>query len=119
MPRAVRRLGKPDHSRITIHNNDGIFVINLEDIQYIEMQNRRILVFTTAGALSCTGTMQAIENQLPASFFRCHSAFVINLQALECLKGQDVIVAGKLIPVSKHRRSELVRSLTDFVGDKL
>jgi DNA-binding LytR/AlgR family response regulator len=119
MPRAVRRLGEADRACLTIHNYDGLFVVNLSDINYIELENRRTIVHTKTASISCIGTLQSMEEQLPGMFFRCHSAFLVNLMAVECLKGQDVVVAGKQIPISKHRRREFIRALTECIGDAL
>jgi DNA-binding LytR/AlgR family response regulator len=119
LAKVVRRLGEADHTRITIHNADGYFVVNLVDILYIELENRRMVIHTRTGDISCQGTIQSMEEQLPGTFFRCHSAFLINLLAVESLKGQDAVVGGKLIPISKHRRREFIRALTETIGDTL
>jgi DNA-binding LytR/AlgR family response regulator len=119
LPKAIRKLGDSERSRLTIHNSEGYFVINLGDVNYIELENRRMMIHTKTDVVSCQGTIQSMEEQLPKTFFRCHSAFLINMLAVECLKGQDVIVGGKLIPISKHRRSEFIRSLTECIGDTL
>jgi DNA-binding LytR/AlgR family response regulator len=119
LPKAIRKLGDSERTRLTIHNCEGYFVINLGDVNYIELENRRMMIHTKTDVVSCQGTMQSMEEQLPKTFFRCHSAFLINLLAVECLKGQDVIIGGKLIPISKHRRSEFIRSLTECIGDTL
>jgi DNA-binding LytR/AlgR family response regulator len=89
------------------------------DIQFIELNNRKLEIHTKAGTIACLKTMQDMEEQLPDTFFRCHSAFLINLNAVESVKGSYAVVAGKLIPISKHRRREFLSSLTAFVGEKL
>jgi hypothetical protein len=39
-----------------------------------------------------------MEEQLPNTFFRCHSAFLININAVESVKGAYAVVAGTMIP---------------------
>lgn len=119
LTRAVRRLGSSERSYLTIHNSDGLFVVNLSDVNFIELQNRRLIVHTSSEQISCMGTLQSMEEQLPSTFFRCHTAFIINLNAVERLKGPDVIVAGAVIPISKHRRKDFIRALTDCIGETL
>jgi DNA-binding LytR/AlgR family response regulator len=119
LPRAIRRLGDMDRARITIRNTDGIFVINLCDVNYLELEKRRILVHTINGCVSFLGSMQSLVNQLPDNFFRCHTSFIVNLSAVQCLKGQDIVVAGTSIPISKHRRKEFLNALTDCMGDAI
>lgn len=119
LTKALRRLGNSDRKCITIHNNEGLFVVNPMDIQYIELANRKLEIHTTTGSIACLKTMQNMEEQLPDTFFRCHSAFLINLNAVESVKGAYAVVAGKMIPISKHRKREFLSSLTEFVGEKL
>jgi DNA-binding LytR/AlgR family response regulator len=119
LDKAIHRLGDSRHNYFTINNNDGYFVINTMDIHYIEFFNRKLIIYTKSGPVACLRTMQYMEEQLPDTFFRCHNAFLVNLHAVESVKGPDVVVAGNTIPISKHRRKDFIRALTSFVGDKL
>jgi DNA-binding LytR/AlgR family response regulator len=119
LARAFRRLSRSEQSFLTIHNNEGYFVLHLTDIEYIEVKNRKLFIETKKGQVACTKTLQCLEEHLPKTFFRCHSAFLINLYAVESLQGQYCLIAGKKIPISKHRRKELISSLTDLIGVQL
>jgi DNA-binding LytR/AlgR family response regulator len=117
--KAIRRLGELDHQCITIHNNDGYFVVNPRDIHYIEVKNRKLVVYTSTGSITCLKTLQSMEEQLPNTFFRCHSAFLININAVESVKGAYAVVAGTMIPISKHRRKDFISLLTALIGEKI
>ena len=117
--KALRRLNNPDQKCITVRNNDGFFVIHPKDIHFIEMQNRKLIIHAKTGDVTCLRTIQYMEELLPDTFFRCHSAFLINLNSVESVKGPCAMVCGNLIPISKHRRKEFLSLLTAFVGEKL
>jgi DNA-binding LytR/AlgR family response regulator len=119
MARALRRLVKADREFLTVHNNEGYFVLNLSDIYFCEVKNRKLFIETKNGQVACAKTLQTLEEHLPQTFFRCHSAFLINLYAVESLQGQYCIIAGKKVPISKHRRKDLISSLTDLIGGQL
>ncbi len=119
MARAFRRLGNADREFLTVHNNEGYFVLNLSDIYFIEVKNRKLFIETKNGQVACAKTLQYLEEHLPKTFFRCHSAFLINLYAVESLQGQYCIIAGMKVPISKHRRKDLISSLTDLIGGQL
>lgn len=119
MVKALRRMDSTEQKCITIRNNDGFFVIHPKDIHYIELQNRKTVIHTKTGEVACLKTIQYMEEQLPNTFFRCHSAFLINLNSVESVKGPCAMVAGNMIPISKHRRREFLSLLTAFVGEKL
>ncbi len=119
LDKAIHRLGVSRHNYFTINNNDGYFVINTMEIHYIELLNRKLIIHTKSGPVVCLRTLQYMEEQLPDTFFRCHNAFLVNLHAVESVKGPDIVVAGNTIPISKHRRKDFIRALTNFVGEKL
>lgn len=119
LDKAIHRLGDFRHNYFTINNNDGYFVINTMEIYYIELLNRKLIIHTKSGPIACLRSLQYMEEQLPDTFFRCHSAFLVNLHAVESVQGPDIVVAGNTIPISKHRRKDFIRALTEFVGDKL
>jgi DNA-binding LytR/AlgR family response regulator len=119
MARALRRLGNADRETLAVHNNEGYFVVNLTDIYFFEVKNRKLFIETKNGQVAYAKTLQYLEEHLPKSFFRCHSAFLINLHAVESIQGQYCIIAGKKIPISKHRRKDLISSLTDMIGGQL
>ena len=79
MARAFRRLGNADREFMTVHNNEGYFVVNLSDIYFIEVKNRKLFIETKNGQVACAKTLQYLEEHLPKTFFRCHSAFLIKL----------------------------------------
>lgn len=119
LDKAIQRLRTSFHNFFTINNNDGYFVINTMDIYYIEVLNRRLFIHTKSGPVVCLRSLQYMEEQLPDTFFRCHSAFLVNLHSVESVHGSDIVVAGNTIPISKHRRKDFIRALTEFVGEKL
>ncbi|HSM24200.1 MAG TPA: LytTR family DNA-binding domain-containing protein, partial [Anaerolineaceae bacterium] len=83
LDKATLRLGNSFHDYFTINNNDGYFVINTMDIYYIELLNRKLIIHTKSGPVTCLRSLQYMEEQLPDTFFRCHSAFLVNLHAVE------------------------------------
>ena len=119
LDKALHRLRTSFQNFFTINNNDGYFVINTSDINYIEVLNRKLTIHTKSGPVGCLRSLQYMEEKLPDTFFRCHNAFLVNLNAVESVQGSDIIVAGSTIPISKHRRKDFIRALTEFVGDKL
>lgn len=119
LDKAIHRLGDTRHNYFAVNNNEGYFVLNTMDIYYIEMLNRKLIIHTKSGPVTCLRSLQYMEEQLPETFFRCHSAFLVNLHAVESVQGPDIVVAGNTIPISKHRRKDFIRALTKFIGDKL
>lgn len=83
-------------STTTIHNlvlrikdefsqNNNMFIniskwktIKASEIIYMEKSINRTIITTTKGNISCTQTLDKMQNTLPSNFARCHRSFIIN-----------------------------------------
>lgn len=115
--RALKRLGRK--KTITIRSADGLCSMDAEELLYAEAVNHRVILHTKAEEISCAQTLSAMEDQLKGSgFFRCHAAFLVNLKHVQHVEGNDLRLAGALIPISKHRRKEFLQALTAYWGSQ-
>lgn len=119
LDKAMKRLDAKASPVISLRNSHGVSVVDTGEICYIETYDRKLLVHTTRETVVCSETLQAIKQQLPDWFFRCHSAYLVNLRRVERIAGGDVIVAGERIPLSKHRKKEFMQAMTGYVREML
>ncbi len=57
-------------------------------------------------------TMASLEEMLPAErFYRVHNSYLVNVGRIESISGGRLSVAGKEIPLSKHRKEDFMRSV--------
>ena len=57
-------------------------------------------------------TMASLEEMLPAErFYRVHNSYLVNVGRIESISGGRLTVAGKEIPLSKHRKEDFMRSV--------
>ncbi len=67
-----------------------------------------------------SGAMKDLEKQLSDyHFFRGHRGYLINLEHVEGMKGNDVIVKGKELPVSRTKRKAFMEALSKHWGETL
>ena len=64
--------------------------------------------------------MEKLEQELKQeAFFRCHSSFLVALEAVRQIEKQDVVLKdGTRVPVSKNRKKGMKQALTNFWGGK-
>lgn len=64
--------------------------------------------------------MKDLESELvPRQFFRCHTAYLVNLREIKKVTQQDVILLDDtVIPLSKHRRKDMKEALAQFWGEQ-
>ncbi|MBL1280499.1 MAG: response regulator [Fluviicola sp.] len=97
---------------IFIKTRKGLEKINIDDIRWIEaydyysyirMQNDKILATVTLKELE-----KKVEN---TSFVKIHRKYSINFNHIEKIIGNQVEIAGELIPVGRSHKEELAKML--------
>ena len=122
--RAMTRLQKRLTSSCLAIQKDGENrLLELGEIVYCEVLNRKIYVHTTDGEIiDYYDTIENLERKLEQSgsgFFRCHRSFLINLEHLKGF-GKDLarMQGGADIPVSRLRRKELEAEIIKHLKDR-
>jgi len=92
-----------------IRQGSSFLRIAWKDILYVEgMQNYLRLYFENK-VLTIHQTMTSLEEMLPKdSFFRIHRSFLVNISYIESISGGRLFIRGKVLPISKQRREELL-----------
>lgn len=107
-------------SRISLFVDKKFIMIDIEDIVYIESENRGCLVHTKKESYKDNNTLNFFEDKLQSrGFFRIHKSFLINLkQILEihpwfnntyCIKLEGF--KDVLLPVSRNQIKDLKKIL--------
>ena len=82
--------------------------VDLADILYVEGMKDYVLMHLASEKqpLVTHSTMKNMEEQLPAdAFLRVHRSFIVSLQRIDSVsRDGDVVVAGRLIPVTDSYR---------------
>lgn len=104
--------------KLKIKNKQGVFWVNCADISSIESGGNYIYFHTNGQVLPMRSTMAAIAKQLnPADFIRVHRSYIINLNHCKGLQKQSadsselILLNGKVVPVSKKYRADLIQAL--------
>lgn len=120
LSRAFRRLEAMRPRMITFRAAGGMTNVSVAEIQFVEAVNHSAVARTSHGDIPCGMTLSAVESLLaPYGFFRCHAGFLVNLALVERVTGTDAITAGRAVPVSKHRRHDLMQAITAWWGKTL
>lgn len=79
--------------------------VNFADILYIEGMSEYIIIRTKAANIITLQSFKNIETTLPASgFVRIHKSYLVALDKIESIEGQNIIIAGKELPIgSKYK----------------
>lgn len=118
---ACRKIERRKSGSISVKNDSGVFQVCIRDIVYVETLDHKLLIHLKDKEVICYISMGQLEKRLTGKdFFRCHQSFLIHLPFVEELQKDSVRIAGGAeIPVSRHRRRELIQAMTKYAGEIL
>jgi DNA-binding LytR/AlgR family response regulator len=86
--------------------------IHFKDIFYIEGMENYIVIWTATQKYVTLLRMKTVEETLPATdFMRIHKSFIVATSAISSIDGNEVIVAGKRLPMSREKKSEIMEKV--------
>lgn len=90
--------------------------VNIRSILWVESRGHRLMYHTDGGVFESTvHSMKEIEKKLaPFNFFRCNNGFLVNLECVTGVSGNEVTVGTDHILISQSRRAGLMRALTEY-----
>lgn len=117
MTRVLKRTKQKAQQDILLTLPDGVKKLNVQQIYYVEVQNRMLYYYTDEGVFIMRGTMQSVEQILaPYAFAKCNHWYIVNLKHVSEVKKNTAVVAGNELEVSRRNRTAFLKALTDYVG---
>jgi len=117
MTRVLKRTKQKAQQDILLTLPDGVKKLNVQQIYYVEVQNRMLYYHTDEGVFIMRGTMQSVEQMLaPYAFAKCNHWYIVNLKHVSEVKKNTAVVAGNELEVSRRNRTAFLKALTDYVG---
>jgi len=105
-------------NRVVVRKGNGISLIPVDQIRYVEAQDDYVMIFHTSGKALKHQTMRFYEDNLPEEdFVRIHRSYIVRIQEINRIEpyGKDnhvaILKSGDKLPVSragyKHLKEEL------------
>lgn len=118
---ALRQIQAGRQSRLRVRGRNGETLLPAEDVLYAETERGHVVLHTDKeGRVPSLMSMKELEAMLTsASFFRCHTAYLVNMREVRRVTQQDVVLRdGTVLPLSKHRRKEMKEALALYWGEQ-
>lgn len=113
----LRIKSKRIDKKITLKNNDGLRIINISDIVYIEVKHHKLFIHTQNEIIETWNSLNKIEEEIPSSLFaRCNIAYLVNLNYVKGIQGDDVLLPNESLKISRSKKKEFIENLTKFIG---
>jgi len=102
-------------NHILIKSNDSHHKVLLNDILYIESDNKKVIVNTIEGTIDYYGKMQDLETSLGNSFFRCHRCYIVNMEHITRYNAATIwLKNGSTIFLAQKKYNEFVKAYLNF-----
>ncbi len=118
--KAVRNIDKLKNEDILLFPSNGFVRISVSGIFYVEVQKHYLTYHTEQGDYVVRESMKAAEEKLSRyHFLRCNNCYLVNLRQVTAVDGNMVMVGGMTLQISRPRRGEFLKSLTDYLGGSI
>lgn len=115
---AVSQDNTPDTSLnfIFIKADKKTIKLNFEDIKYIEGLGDYIKIHTKSKTIVSKLTIKKMEELLPENLFpRVHKSFIISLQLIDSIEGNQVEIGDQKIPIGQMYRQAFMDLINTFL----
>ena len=101
--------------KIILKADKKIYSISFSEIKYIEGQGDYLKIHLVDKVLVVHQTLKSIMESLPEEeFMRIHKSYLVNLNHIEFIEGNQVKVGENQIPVSPPNREELLERFSSL-----
>lgn len=114
----IKDITRKKENNLIVQIKGEVHNIKIDDIIFIEVINKDIMIHTKTQIYNTKTCMKKIEKELERyNFYRCHKGFLINIKQIDSI-GKNVIFVNDIeIPVSRYRMKELKAKLISSLGD--
>jgi len=99
-------LTTPPENSLTIKGLNAVYNIPLHQIEYLEAQNKHIVLFLHDGSVKeTTEPLRHFEEVLKGKdgFFKCHRSYIVNLFHIDSYTQKEIkMQSGARIPISRN-----------------
>lgn len=118
MERFLRTLNGSGKQLIITHKNEQR-IINLTDVLYCEVINRKInLHISNGNIIEYYGKISELEQQSGEEFFKSHRSYLVNLKFITGYNSNEITLDnGERLPLSRGRRDALMSALINDIDN--
>lgn len=112
MERFLRTLQNSE-KQLMISRKNQQSIINLTDVLYCEVINRKINLHLAGGdTVEYYGKISELEQRLGADFFKSHRSYLVNLKHITGYNSNEITLgSGEKLPLSRGRKDALMSAL--------
>lgn len=88
--------------------------IKFDEILYIEGMQNYIRIHTDSSNFMVLVPLKNVFNLLPVKhFYQIHKSYIVALNKVQAISGNQLIISNHKIPISRNKKEEIVKVLTE------
>ena len=112
LERAVQEAAKKKERRVLFIKSRNL-TLDQSEILYIESRAKKVEIHTkgAAQAIEIYAAMDELEGQLGENFYRCHRAYIVNMDCITEYDGESItLTGGDRVYLTKKKYGEFVKA---------
>ncbi len=116
--KALERLQRRTKRYLYLAGRNGSQKVESGHIYFIEVDGHNLTYHTADGVLTATGTMKELEESLTGhGFFRCNKCYLVNLEHVDGMRGDDALVHGTPVQISRAKKKAFLDALNAYMSE--
>lgn len=117
MRKAFHFIKEHQSHKIMVSSNGHHAVLASNSILYVEVFDHDLVYHTTSVEYRTSGTITMARDQLSGlNFIQCNRYCIVNMDHVTSIQGNELIVDGTAIQISKRRRKDVCEALMRHFG---
>ena len=92
-----------------VKSDQKLIKIKFSDIEYIEGMKDYVKIYTKEKMIVTLHTMKFFEASLPKEFLRIHKSYIINLDGIKSIAGNEVEIRSIKLPIGSSYKDNLMK----------
>ncbi len=115
--RALQNTTKKDPNLTIAKSGKHNYIINYQDVLYIETFNNNIMLHLNDGSsITIYSTLKEYESQLPPCFLRCHKCYMVNMNHIARYEPNKFIFnTGETIPIPPKKYNGVIKIYRNYL----
>lgn len=110
MKRMSEQVNLGDSEYVLLHADHKIYKVKLDDIDYIEGLKEYVSYYVIGKRIIVLQSLKSIEESLPSNkFIRVHRSYIVPIQKIKTLDGNQVQIGDKLIPIGRSYKEDVMK----------
>ncbi len=110
LERAVRESAKKKERRVLFIKSRNL-TLDQSEILYIESRAKKVEIHTVRQTIEIYAAMDELEGQLGENFYRCHRAYIVNMDCITEYDGESITLTnGDRVYLTKKKYGEFVKA---------